>query len=129
MVRRVGRVRADGWSYAVELQHPVGVAAPLGRAFAGHYADFCCEGRTITLDVEASDITKSVKAKIRSSESIPEKAQRLVHDGMIMNNWEQLCEYDIQEGSTLHLVLLAEPGEDSTWFPRAAIAAKKASRP
>mmetsp|Transcript_23088 Transcript_23088/g.74315 ORF Transcript_23088/g.74315 Transcript_23088/m.74315 type:complete len:105 (-) Transcript_23088:1307-1621(-) len=68
------------------------------------------DGKTISVDVDAGDKIEDVKAKIQEKEGIPPEQQRLIFGGKQMDAQKTLGDYDVQEGSSLSMVLRLRGG-------------------
>lgn len=73
------------------------------KAGMGIFIKSLC-GKTITLVVQSSDIISDVKTQLQELEGLPIDEQRLIFEGkQLLDEWT-LSDYNIQQGSTLHLV-------------------------
>jgi ubiquitin len=67
-------------------------------------------GKTISVDVEPDESVESLKSKIQQKEGVPIDQQRLIFDGKQLDALKSLSDYDIDDDSTLHLVLRLRGG-------------------
>ena len=68
------------------------------------------DGKTITLDVEASHTIATVKTIMKNMEGTPKNQQRLLFNDLQLEDGYTLSDYDIQNESMLQLVLRLRGG-------------------
>lgn len=61
--------------------------------------------KNITVDVEGTTTIGELRQKIMDKEGIPPDQQRLIYAGKQLIDENNLNDYDIKDGATVHLVL------------------------
>jgi hypothetical protein len=67
-------------------------------------------GKSISVEVEPDESIESLKAKIQAKEGVPADQQRIIFGGKQLDGLKCLSDYDIDDASTLHLVLRLRGG-------------------
>jgi len=73
-------------------------------------------GKTITVDCEPDESVESLKAKIQEKEGVAPDQQRIIFGGKQLDSLKSLSDYDIDDDSTLHLVLRLRGGALSLYW-------------
>jgi len=68
-------------------------------------------GKTITVEVEPDESIESLKNKVQSKEGVPPNQQRLLFGGKQLDSRKSISDYDIEDESTMHMVLRLRGGE------------------
>ena len=74
--------------------------------------------QTIPLDVEPTDTVESVKAKIQTRAGIAPGNQQLIYAGKTLEDNRTLADYNIQQGSTIQLVVRQNHIHDEMTFSK-----------
>ena len=64
----------------------------------------------MTFDVDRNESIDVIKAKIQEKQGIPQEQQRLIWAGKDLQIGKTLSDYNIQQDSTLHLVIRVRGG-------------------
>ena len=67
-------------------------------------------GQCMTFDVDQNESIDLIKAKIQEKQGIPQEQQRLIWAGKDLQIGKTLSDYNIQQDSTLHLVIRVRGG-------------------
>jgi ubiquitin C len=76
-------------------------------------------GQTIVLEMDMNDTIRKLKYKINKKEGIPIRTQRLTFLANILEDKQTISHYNIQNESTLHLIL-RQPGKTIVFMKRIA---------
>merc|ERR1712224_574143 len=72
---------------------------------------------TIPLDIEPSDTVDDLRERIWQSRDIPPDGQRLIFRGKQLVNGQTLAHNNMQNGSTINLVILQKPAKEKAASP------------
>ena len=101
------------WSEGAAVEHRIGekLQSNSGHRRAQVFIKLLA-GRTKCLEIAASCAVADLKTQIMDWEGIPPDEQRLIFCGKQLEDDRMLLEYNVQNGSTIHLVLRLRGGSD-----------------
>jgi len=67
-------------------------------------------GKEIELDIDLEDKITRIKEKVEEQSGVPPQQQRLIFSGRQMQDDKMACDFGIQAGAVLHLVLALRGG-------------------
>ena len=97
-----GRTLSD---YNIQMESTLHLVLRVGQSHRSTLYVKTRGGKTITLEVELGNTIEEVKAKIQCEEGIPPNRQKLIFTGYELDDRSTLFNYNIQFGSTLHLLV------------------------
>uniref|UniRef100_A0A6B2LWB4 Ubiquitin-like domain-containing protein n=1 Tax=Arcella intermedia TaxID=1963864 RepID=A0A6B2LWB4_9EUKA len=74
--------------------------------------------KILGLDVEPDHTIQSLKEQIEEKEGIPPYQQRLIFMGKPLDPIKSIVDYNIKEGSTIHLVLNIKGGGRAVFYAK-----------
>eukprot|EP01091_Cochliopodium_minus_P018358 TRINITY_DN7425_c0_g1_i1.p1 TRINITY_DN7425_c0_g1~~TRINITY_DN7425_c0_g1_i1.p1 ORF type:complete len:220 (-),score=49.39 TRINITY_DN7425_c0_g1_i1:43-702(-) len=77
-------------------------------------------GKTIALELEASDLVEDLKILIEDKEGVPKSNQRLIFEGKHIMESKTLQDYNIQKESTIHLYINLRSKDNADFRPNKA---------
>ena len=85
-------------------------------------------GQAIPLTVEPDDTVADVKQQLCNKEGFPHDTQRLIFAGQQLGEGRSLGDCGIEEGSTIHLLLVLKPLPRGRVFPKVGVCTVRALR-
>ena len=104
-----GRARLEGWA---ATQRVGSLSKVLGLRGGMQVFVKTLTGKTISVECEPDESIESLKAKIMEKEGVPPDQQRIIFGGKQLDSLKSLSDYDIEDDSTITMVLRLRGGED-----------------